>query len=129
MRGFRPDIIHAEEEPDSLAALQIALARRLWAPGARLVLYSWQNVDRPKKPWVKAVMRATFRAADAVLCASEEALQVLWANGYSRRGGSHSGDRRGHARHSGPFRRARPPLAPSPPATSDAWSRKKASRR
>ena len=32
MTAFKPDLIHAEEEPDSLAALQIAIAHRLFAP-------------------------------------------------------------------------------------------------
>ena len=39
-----PDIIHAEEEPDSLAGLQIALARRAFAPRATLILSTWQNI-------------------------------------------------------------------------------------
>jgi glycosyltransferase involved in cell wall biosynthesis len=82
--AFRPDIIHAEEEPESLAALQIALARRLAAPRARLLLHTWQNLARPLKPHVRAVRRATLRAAAAVFCASTEAADLLQAQGYRR---------------------------------------------
>jgi len=82
MRAASPDIVHVEEEPDSLAALQVAAARRLIAPAARLVLHTWQNVDRPKRAHVRAVLAANLRAADAVLCASETAVTVLRAHGF-----------------------------------------------
>ena len=82
LRSFRPHIVHAEEEPDSLAALQVALARRLLAPQARLVLHTWQNLDRPKGVHVRAVMRATLAAADGVLCANQEAAELLRRQGY-----------------------------------------------
>ena len=74
-----PDLIHAEEEPDSLAALQIALARRVFAPRAKLVLYTWQNVDHTKRWYVRAVLRAALRACDAILCANREAVRAIGA--------------------------------------------------
>jgi glycosyltransferase involved in cell wall biosynthesis len=77
LRQFRPDIIHAEEEPDSLAALQITLARRLFAPQAKLILFTWQNIDRERRPEVRWVTRQTLRAADAVLCGNREAQSIL----------------------------------------------------
>jgi glycosyltransferase involved in cell wall biosynthesis len=84
MNRFQPHIVHAEEEPDSLAALQVAFARHLFAPQAKLVLYTWQNVDRPKRWYVKAVLRATLRASDAVLCANHEAKELLMRIGYRK---------------------------------------------
>ena len=80
--AVKPDVIHAEEEPDSLAALQVALARNIFAPQARLVLHTWQNVNRPKRPHVRAVIRLAFGQAQAVLCATDEALRVLRELGY-----------------------------------------------
>ncbi len=77
MRAIRPHIIHAEEEPDSLAALQIVLTRRLFAPRAKLILHTWQNVNRPKKWYVLLVTHISLREADAILCANREAIQVL----------------------------------------------------
>ena len=82
MRAFRPHIIHAEEEPDSLAALQIALARRCFAPRAKLILYTWQNIDRPRAWPVRLVMSLTLRAAEAILCANREAEAILRQKGY-----------------------------------------------
>jgi len=84
MRGFRPDIVHAEEEPDSLTALQIALARSIAAPRARFVLYTWQNVDRPKRWYVRLVMRLTLQASDYVLCANRGAVDLLRRQSYTK---------------------------------------------
>jgi glycosyltransferase involved in cell wall biosynthesis len=81
--SIRPHIIHAEEEPDSLAALQIVLARRLFAPQAKLILHTWQNVNRPKRWYVRLVTRIVLREADAILCANSEGVQVLREMGYS----------------------------------------------
>jgi len=82
MLAARPDIIHVEEEPDSLAALQAAAARRVLAPRAKLVLNTWQNVDRPKRREVWWVLRNTLRQADAVLCANRQAELLLGRFGY-----------------------------------------------
>lgn len=83
LRQFYPDIIHAEEEPDSLAALQIGIARKLFAPKAKLILNTWQNIDRPKTRSVKFVLGSTLKMADAVLCANQEAVMLLNQQGYS----------------------------------------------
>lgn len=84
LRAFQPDAILAEEEPDSLAALQIAIARRLFARNSALVLNTWQNVDRPLRAPARAVISATLRAADAVLCANQAAIALLRKRGYAR---------------------------------------------
>lgn len=82
MLAAKPDIIHLEEEPDSLAALQVAAARRLLAPRARLVLNTWQNVDRPKRRAVWWVLRTALGQADAVLCANRAAQALMATFGY-----------------------------------------------
>lgn len=82
LRRVRPDIVHVEEEPDSLAALQVCVARRVWAPAARLVFHTWQNVARELRPVVGALLRTTLGAADALLCATPEAEQVARRQGF-----------------------------------------------
>jgi glycosyltransferase involved in cell wall biosynthesis len=77
LRDFWPDIIHAEEEPDSLPALQIACARHLFAPRAKLLLNTWQNIARPRRWYVRAITAATLRASTGVLCANHEAQSLL----------------------------------------------------
>ena len=83
LRACRPDLIHAEEEPDSLTGLQIAVARRLLAPGAKLLWHTWQNVDRPRTWPVRAVTRFNLRQATAVVCANREAVDVLRTMGFT----------------------------------------------
>jgi len=85
MLRFRPHIIHAEEEPDSLSALQIIVARQLFAPEARLVLHTWQNIERPRRPWVRVVQNLNLRAADGILCANHEAQAILHRRQYRGR--------------------------------------------
>ena len=84
MQTFRPEVILAEEEPDSIAALHVAAARALFARSAKLVLYTWQNQARPLSAVVRAVQSATLRAADAVVCANSEAVALLRQYGYHR---------------------------------------------
>jgi len=84
LRSTRPHIIHVEEEPDSLTAFQVLLARRFFAPESALILHTWQNVNRPKKRHVEAVFNATLKGADAVLCANQEAAKILSRKGYAR---------------------------------------------
>lgn len=84
LRDFRPDLIHAEEEPDSLPALQIAAARRLFAPRAKLLLNTWQNVERSLKWYVRVIMRSTLRASDGLFCANNEAQERLRRQSYHK---------------------------------------------
>jgi glycosyltransferase involved in cell wall biosynthesis len=84
LRTFKPDVIYAEEEPDSLAALQIAAARALFAPRAKLALYTWQNVRRSMGKAARAVMRGALRASNAVVCANQDAVRLLRDAGYAK---------------------------------------------
>lgn len=84
LRAARPDIIHVEEEPEGLAALQVAAARRCLRPNARLVLFTWQNLNREKSPMVRWVLRRNLHAADAIICGSGGAAALLRELGYRR---------------------------------------------
>lgn len=77
MVSFKPDIIHAEDEPDSLAALQVLSARRLFAPKAKLILHTWQNINRKKRPLVKWITSTAIQGSDAILCSNAEGIKVL----------------------------------------------------
>jgi glycosyltransferase involved in cell wall biosynthesis len=79
---LQPDLIHVEEEPDSIGALQVATARRLFAPRARLVVHTWQNVNRHKRWHVWRVLRSVLSQADGVLGASAEAVELIRVFGF-----------------------------------------------
>jgi glycosyltransferase involved in cell wall biosynthesis len=57
----RPTIVHVEEEPESLAMLQLSLAKQLY--GYRLLFFSWENVNPLSWGW--PTRKLAFAAADA----------------------------------------------------------------
>ena len=83
MKSFKPDIIHAEDEPDSLAALQVLAARRLFAPKAKLILHTWQNINRKKRPLVQWITNTALQGSDAILCSNAEGVSVLRDMGFN----------------------------------------------
>lgn len=44
-REFQPDIIHVEMEPHGWITCQVLLYRRLFAPHAKLVVFTWENLS------------------------------------------------------------------------------------
>ena len=83
LQQIKPDIIHIEEEPDSLAALEVVLARRILAPKARLALFTWQNLVRPRKRLVETMARFVLNEVDFVIAGNAEAVEVTQRLGYS----------------------------------------------
>ena len=84
MRTFAPDIVHVEEEPDSLTGLQLATLRRLWAPRAKLLLHTWQNIERNMPRAARWVMQRSLAASDGLFCANQAAIDLLRRQGYSK---------------------------------------------
>ena len=82
LRGFQPDIIHAESDLETLGTAQVSMARWLWARRGKLVHYSWQNILRPRSWMVRLVTGVSLHAADHLICASCEAVDVLRQQGY-----------------------------------------------
>jgi glycosyltransferase involved in cell wall biosynthesis len=85
MGQFKPHIIHSESDVETLGTAEIALARWVLAHRGKLIEYSWQNVFRPRSLPVYLLSAMTLRAADHIVCASQEAVAVLRQQGY--RGG------------------------------------------
>ncbi len=77
LRRARPDIVHAEGEPWSLAALQCALA----APRSRLVLFTWENLDGPRRVLSRAIERFVLRRAAFVIAGNRGALARIRSRG------------------------------------------------
>lgn len=82
LRAVEPDIIHVEEEPDSLAALEFSLLRAIWAPRAQLVLFTWQNVLRRTNVLVKLITRFNLSQAAGLLCGNQGALSISRYHGF-----------------------------------------------
>ena len=108
LMSFKPDIVQVEQEVYSLASAQLALAAK--AARRRLVVFGWENLDRPIHP-VQWVARKTVLAlADAVVCGSSEGAALVAKWGFKRRievipqlGVDPSFFRKGRRRMDGPF--------------------------
>ncbi|MBI2881701.1 MAG: glycosyltransferase [Candidatus Tectomicrobia bacterium] len=79
LRELRPDLVHVEEEPWSVAALQFAR----WKPrcGFRYALFSWENLRkdfRGVRGWME---RRTLRAVDLGIGGNETAARELRRKG------------------------------------------------
>jgi glycosyltransferase involved in cell wall biosynthesis len=74
---FRPEIIHVEEEPQSVVTLEAVLARAAFAPHAALTIFTWDNLLRRRRFPLGAVKgalrRFTLRRADLLLCGNRDA--------------------------------------------------------
>lgn len=82
IRQFRPHLIYCEHEQESLMAVEAAIMRNVLASATPLILYSWQNLLRPRNMPVRIVCNFTLRNAQHVFCASREGIDVLERQGY-----------------------------------------------
>jgi glycosyltransferase involved in cell wall biosynthesis len=80
LRTFRPDIVHVEEEPESVAALEVVFwARRF---GARVALFTWENIGITHR-WYRGHMRRfTLRRVDHLIAGNRQAGDVCRRDGY-----------------------------------------------
>lgn len=80
MSQLRPDIVHMDEEPYNLSTFQATwLGRRV---GARVLFFSWQNLDRLYPPPFSWMQSYVFRHATYGLAGNQDAVRVLRAKGY-----------------------------------------------
>ncbi|HEX4601156.1 MAG TPA: glycosyltransferase [Gemmatimonadales bacterium] len=78
---FRPDLVHLEEEPWSVAALEVALvcARRR----VPFIFFTWENSDRRLPPPFEWIRRAVTRRAAAAVAGNAEAKRLLEQRGFA----------------------------------------------
>ncbi len=80
LREFRPDIVHLEEEPWGVAALETALiCRWLRVP---FVFFTWENADRRLPPLLRVIRRLVFASARAAMAGNREAGMLLQRAGF-----------------------------------------------
>jgi glycosyltransferase involved in cell wall biosynthesis len=90
LRTVKPDIIHLLEEPYSLFTLQTLLLARRHSPNARIVFYTWENIDRgfnyPARIQFlyRYADRLSHRLAHGAVCATPDAQKVLSRKGFAK---------------------------------------------
>jgi glycosyltransferase involved in cell wall biosynthesis len=84
MRRFRPDILHVEEGTDAFSYAQALCARRLAAPRARAVFFTWMNFEKRLRAPFGAIERFNLRRSDAAICGNADARDILRRKGFAR---------------------------------------------
>ncbi len=82
MRQFRPDIIEIEDGWRSLPTFQAALYKRIWAPHARFVIFSWENLVRPLPMHRFVFQRFNLKHTDCVICGNRDGVTSVKSTGY-----------------------------------------------
>jgi len=81
LRAFAPDVVHVDEEPYNLATLHaVWLAKRA---GARVLWFSWQNLNRRYPFPVRLIERYNLLHADYAIAGSAGAAAVWREKGYA----------------------------------------------
>ena len=80
IRGFKPDIVHIDEEPYNLSCWQALVhARRV---GAKSLFFSWQNIQREYPPPFKWGEKWVLHHVDHAIAGTQSAADVWKAKGY-----------------------------------------------
>jgi glycosyltransferase involved in cell wall biosynthesis len=81
LRTFAPDIVHVDEEPYNFATFHaLRMARRF---GARVLWFSWQNLNRSYPFPFRLIERYSLRHADHAIAGSSGAAAVWREKGYA----------------------------------------------
>jgi len=85
-REFRPDIIHLEEEPWSLCALQTIILRRIFCPRSKIIFRTSLSIPAKLKLGFLAnlIERITFKESDYAFILSRRAGTILAQKGYRK---------------------------------------------
>ncbi len=78
----KPDLVHIEEEPWSVACLQLALMAKLF--GAKSVFFTWENIKRVHSPWYAAIESLVLKLVDGAIAGNREAKEILQQKGFNK---------------------------------------------
>ncbi|MEK7397104.1 MAG: glycosyltransferase family 4 protein [Candidatus Poribacteria bacterium] len=83
---FKPDIIHLEEEPWSLCAIQTIMLRNLLCPKSKLIFRTSLSIPTKQRfnCLASSIEKITFRESDFAFILSEKAGQILTQKGYKK---------------------------------------------
>lgn len=81
-RGFRPDILHVEEGSDALSYAQALFCRRVFAPKAKSIFFTWMNFEKRLRFPFGVIERWNLRRSDAAICGNSDAGEILRGKGF-----------------------------------------------
>lgn len=78
---FNPDIIHLEQEPNSLVLFEFTLLNRLFWHKP-LIFFTWENLEWVKNPFLSFIRFFNLQNANFAICGNLEAKELLEKNGF-----------------------------------------------
>lgn len=82
LRRFNPDIIQVEEEPWSVSAWQVVVAKELFRLKSKVILFTWENVRYPSFPPYRWFLRFLLQRVDFAISGNAEARDLLTRHGF-----------------------------------------------
>ena len=77
LKKFRPDIIQIESGARGLTTFQAALYRQLFAPWAKLIMFTWANLEKSLFFPLRFFERYNLEQTDHVICGNHDASTLL----------------------------------------------------
>jgi L-malate glycosyltransferase len=84
MSRFTPDILHVEEGADALSYAQALWYKKLFAPRAKTLFFTWMNFEKTLRFPFPLVERWNLRHSDAAICGNSDAVELLRGKGFSK---------------------------------------------
>jgi len=84
IQNLRPDIIHVEQGPWALVHSQALLAKRVFAPWAKTIFFTWWNVEYKLSPLGRAIEWYNFRNSDWAIAGNQDAAWLLERHGFRK---------------------------------------------
>ncbi len=84
VRRIAPNIIHVEQGSEALSYTQSILAKQFFAPGAKMLFFTWWNLERKSKPYWRLVERFNLAHSDYAIAGNHDALKILRQKGFDK---------------------------------------------
>jgi len=82
LRRFNPDIVQVEEEPWSVSAWQVLVAKELFGLKSKVILFTWENVGYPSFPPYRWFRRFLLHRTDFAIAGNAGGRELLIQHGF-----------------------------------------------
>jgi len=82
IKEFNPDIIHLEEEPWSLAALEFTLLAGYFKK--KLLIFTWENLDRKLFLPLRLIRKFVLKHVDFIIGGNHDAIEIVKKYGFKK---------------------------------------------
>jgi glycosyltransferase involved in cell wall biosynthesis len=84
IKEFQPDIIHVEQGYNALSYFQILIGKRLFAPRAKCLFFTWVNWRQKSRFPLSLVERYNLQHSDYAICGNHDAAEILREKGFRK---------------------------------------------